>query len=196
MTSDDPVWTAYAKGVKKIRKAKAVVKPVSSSRRKSACCEAASALTLTRCIHRASASDSEHKSPRPADAGGWIPTFVGMTQKAKPLHIILDRRVEKNIRQGDIALEARIDLHGMTQSEAYDALARFMAKQVKAGRRNLLVITGKGRGNAGVLKTNLPMWLQSLPEASAILTLRPAAPKHGGDGAFYVVLRKRPEVRG
>ena len=110
--------------------------------------------------------------------------------RAIDINTALDRRVEKNLRQGDIDIEARIDLHGMTQTIAYDALARFMARQVKAGKRNLLIITGKGSKGDGVLRANLPNWLQTLPEMSHILTLRPAADKHGGSGAFYVICKK------
>ena len=113
---------------------------------------------------------------------------------ALPAH--LDRQVEKNLRTGMIGIEARIDLHGLTQAQAFDRLARFMAAQVKLGHRRLLVITGKGSGGEGVLRKSLPDWLQNLPEAAALLALRPAAPKHGGDGAFYVLLRNlrpRPE---
>jgi len=90
-----------------------------------------------------------------------------------------------------IKIDARIDLHGMTQAEAHGALAHFMASTAKAGCRNLLIITGKGRGGEGVLRTNLPRWLESLPEAGSVLALRPAAPKHGGDGAFYLLLKKK-----
>ena len=104
--------------------------------------------------------------------------------------MLLGRRAEKELRQGEIEIEARIDLHGMTQAKAYAALARFMAVQVKNRRRKLLVITGKGREGQGVLRQNLRDWLRSLPEAPSLLALRPAAPKHGGDGAFYVVLRR------
>ena len=78
----------------------------------------------------------------------------------------------------------------LTQSEAFEALARFLHRKVKAGKKILLIVTGKGRGDAGVLKTQLPFWLTQLPEAAQILALRPAAIKHGGSGAFYVLLRR------
>ena len=103
----------------------------------------------------------------------------------------LERNREKALRDGDIAIDAKLDLHGMTQVEAFEALADFMHKKTKAGKRTYLIITGKGRGGEGVLRRNLEGWISQLPEARSVLALRPAAPKHGGEGAFYVVMRKR-----
>ncbi len=109
----------------------------------------------------------------------------------KDVHKSLERNREKLLRQGDFDIDAKLDLHGMTQVEAFEALADFMRKKTKAGKRGFLIITGKGRGGEGVLRRNLENWLGQLPEARAILALRPAAIKHGGDGAFYVLMRKR-----
>jgi DNA-nicking Smr family endonuclease len=103
----------------------------------------------------------------------------------------LGKSREKALRQGEIEIEARIDLHGMTQARAQTALARFIAAQVKTKRRHVLIITGKGRAGSGILRANLAGWLESLPEAACILALRPAALRHGGDGAWYVILRAR-----
>ncbi len=105
----------------------------------------------------------------------------------------LDRRREKALRQGDIALDGQLDLHGLTQDAAYTALAAFMRRQVREGARYLLVITGKGREGEGVLRRSFKDWLADLPERGSILAVRPAAPKHGGEGAFYVLLRRQRE---
>jgi DNA-nicking Smr family endonuclease len=118
-------------------------------------------------------------------------THTITTRKEKYLNISLDRHRERELRRGAIRIEARLDLHGMTQVEAYAALAKFLTTEAKAGRRNLLVITGKGHAGQGVLRSNLAGWLESLPLTVPILALRPAAPKDGGTGAFYVLL-KRP----
>jgi DNA-nicking Smr family endonuclease len=104
-----------------------------------------------------------------------------------------DRKTERRLREGDVALDARLDLHGMTQSQAHAALAGFMKAQAAAGARNLLIITGKGRNNEGVLRTQLTHWLDALPEAALIRDTRQAAARHGGDGAFYVMLKRRRE---
>ncbi len=105
---------------------------------------------------------------------------------AKPL----ERRREKNFLRGEILIESILDLHGMTQNEAFDALRNFLSGAIKNKKRNLLVITGKGKNNSGVLRKNFENWIRDIPESSAILALRPGAQKHGGAGAFYVVLRK------
>ncbi len=166
-TDDTKIWSAYAKGVKRGYKAKL-------------------GLGL-----RAPA-------PNPSREGREImpvmPLPVARKNEKQSVHkqdIQFDRRVEKQLRQGSIEIDARLDLHGMVQTEAYAALARFVAAQVKAGRRNILIITGKGRLGQSVLRNNLPGWLQSLPAAGAMLALRTAAPKHGGDGAFYLILRRQ-----
>ena len=114
-----------------------------------------------------------------------------MKKSAKPFQELLDRTTERQLKQGHFIIEARLDLHGMTQAEAHEMLAHFMVAQVKAKRRNLLIITGKGRGGEGALRTNLINWLVALPTAKDILGLRHAAPKHGGEGAFYIILRRQ-----
>ena len=103
----------------------------------------------------------------------------------------LERNREKSLRLGDIVIDAKLDLHGMTRVEAFETLVNFMHKKTKAGKRTYLIITGKGRGGEGVLRRNLESWISQLPEAKSVLALRPGAPKHGGEGAFYVVMRKR-----
>lgn len=103
----------------------------------------------------------------------------------------LDRRTERRLRQGDIVIEARLDLHGLTQSQAFTALLRFVDQRVAEGKRRLLVITGKGFQGKSVLRQNVPKWLSGDPRlATRILALRQAMPKHGGEGAWYIILRK------
>jgi DNA-nicking Smr family endonuclease len=125
-----------------------------------------------------------------------MPTVWAKPKTSTPLKketslSVLERTREKKLRQGEIGIEAKLDLHGMTQSVAYDALASFMRRSVKNHKRHLLIITGKGADGAGVLRTNLKTWLSQMPESTSILALRPASPKHGGEGAFYVILRKK-----
>ena len=103
---------------------------------------------------------------------------------------VLERKREKALRDGSFEVDAKLDLHGMTQAQAFDELAEFMHRTVKAGKRHLLIITGKGREGAGVLRNNLQKWLGQMPEAKAVMALRSASARHGGSGAFYVILRK------
>ncbi len=102
----------------------------------------------------------------------------------------LDRRREKALRLGDVDIDAKLDLHGLTQIEAFEALSNFMKRIALAGKRHLLVVTGKGGSTGGVLRRSLKDWLGQLPEAGLIMALHPAAPKHGGEGAYYIVMRK------
>ena len=119
----------------------------------------------------------------------------------------LDRRKARRIGSGKIEIEGRIDLHGLRQAEAHSALRRFLARSHAAGRRWVLVITGKGaplrrgededdlvgvrEGERGVLKRNVPRWLEE-PELRAIVVgYTTAAIRHGGEGALYVQLRRK-----
>lgn len=86
-------------------------------------------------------------------------------------------------------LQGRIDLHGMTQAEAFDALCGFITSSVAARKKTLLVITGKGPKSDGVLRRMLPLWLENPRLKKHVRAIMPAEPKDGGAGAFYVTLR-------
>jgi DNA-nicking Smr family endonuclease len=124
----------------------------------------------------------------------------------------LDRRKARAIGSGRIEVEARIDLHGMRQSEAHVSLRRFLMRAHADGCRWVLVITGKGRSQRrrsdpddigyggeeerGVLRRSVPGWLAE-PELRAIVVgFTPAAIRHGGEGALYVQLRRRERSSG
>lgn len=99
----------------------------------------------------------------------------------------LDRRSAQRLKRGARPIEARLDLHGMTQTEAHQALRDFIARAAAAERRSLLVITGKG----GVLRAAVPRWLGEPSNRGRVLAVAPAQPKDGGPGALYVLLRRR-----
>jgi len=104
----------------------------------------------------------------------------------------LDRRSAARLRRGEIALDARLDLHGRTQDEAHRALVRFIGTSHDAGLRAVLVITGKGgSGGEGVLRRAVPRWLGEARCRALVLAVAPARPRHGGDGALYVLLRRK-----
>lgn len=116
---------------------------------------------------------------------------------------VLDRRKARRLAKGREPIEARIDLHGMRQSEAHVALRGFLLRCFGAGIRQVLVITGKGMTGAdeddrdwmmgqrerGVLRRNVPRWLAEPDLAAVVSGTAPAHLKHGGDGALYVMLR-------
>lgn len=103
----------------------------------------------------------------------------------------IDRRTDEKLRRGQMEIDGRIDLHGMGQAEAYEALRGFLLAGYGKGRRCVLVITGKGRGGRGVLREKTPEWLREGELANIVLRFYPAKPQHGGDGALYVLLRRR-----
>ena len=101
-----------------------------------------------------------------------------------------DRATETKLRRGQLPLEGRLDLHGMTQTEAFEALCRFIHAAVAREKRTVLVITGKGRRFEGVLKRMVPQWLEDPELARYLVAVTPAHQKDGGSGAFYLRLRK------
>jgi DNA-nicking Smr family endonuclease len=117
----------------------------------------------------------------------------------------LDRRTAERLRRGQLPIEARLDLHGMRQDEAHDALAAFLARVSSRGFRCVLIITGKGLRRlddaewrieaSGVLKSAVPRWLAEPVQRARILAVAEAQPKHGGSGALYVLLRRQREGR-
>lgn len=105
----------------------------------------------------------------------------------------VDRRTDERLRRGQMKIDGTLDLHGLNQIQAYEALLAFVMKKHKQDARCLLVITGKGglAEKAGVLRQKLPLWLAAPPLADDVLRIYPARPRHGGTGAFYVLLRRR-----
>jgi DNA-nicking Smr family endonuclease len=108
----------------------------------------------------------------------------------------LDRRQKQRLARGSVPLDARIDLHGRSQSEAHAALLHFLRAAQRDGARFVLVITGKGArarddsSERGVLKRQVPLWLR-LPEFRGyVVGFEDAHIGHGGEGALYVRLRR------
>jgi len=104
----------------------------------------------------------------------------------------LDKRTSARLRRGQIPIDSRVDLHGLTQAEAKEFLGQALAIAQGRGHRCVLVITGKGlrREGGGVLKAKLPHWLAEAKIRPLILANEPARPQHGGGGATYVLLRR------
>lgn len=130
------------------------------------------------------------KTEKPVAEG--IALSIGRGKEAR--HHPLELPVKRKIAKGRLALEARIDLHGMIQSEAHGFLLGFLIRAHERGLRHVLVITGKGTslGSDGALKRAVPLWF-SLPEFRPLISsYEPAARNHGGDGALYVRLARQP----
>jgi DNA-nicking Smr family endonuclease len=104
----------------------------------------------------------------------------------------LDRRSWLKLRRGSYPIDARIDLHGMTQAEAHARLASFLAAAQARGNRCVLVITGRGLRHGGTLREMTPRWLETGSNRGIVLSFAQARLHHGGEGALYVLLRRRP----
>ena len=108
------------------------------------------------------------------------------------LHM-MDRRTAERLKGGRMIIAARIDLHGMPAVAAQAAFERFIISSHARGHRCVLVITGKGQRSGtdgGVLKRELPRWLNLPQIRPLVLATTPAQPKDGGAGAMYVLLRR------
>jgi DNA-nicking Smr family endonuclease len=104
---------------------------------------------------------------------------------------VLDKPVAAKIRRGALAIEATLDLHGHTREQAYEALVKRVTQWQEHAIRTALIITGKGRmGARGTLRELLPRWLAESPLRERIIAYDIAAPRHGGEGAWYVRIRK------
>lgn len=139
-----------------------------------------------------------------------LPEPAPVTRRATPPELAnFDRNSARKIRGGRLEIEARVDLHGMRQHEAHAALRRFLLSCQRRGFRYVLIITGKGTalGSAashvgeadrdrGVLKRNVPRWLEEPDMRALVVSYTTAAIQHGGEGAIYVHLRsnKRGEA--
>ncbi len=110
----------------------------------------------------------------------------------------LDKRSAQRMKRGQMQIEARLDLHGHHQDEAHRALNGFISGAANAGKRCVLVITGKGlkmdgsnERQIGILREMVPRWLNEEPNRSRILSFNHATPADGGTGALYVLLKKK-----
>lgn len=119
------------------------------------------------------------------------PQIKGMPKPPSPGG--LDRPTRKKLAKGRLQLEAKLDLHGMTQAEAHSVLLGFLHRAYHDGRRHVLVVTGKGSslGSEGVLRRAVPAWLATPAFRGLVSGHEDAARHHGGGGAMYIRLRKR-----
>ena len=107
----------------------------------------------------------------------------------------IDGASSKKLRAGKFDVEARLDLHGMTQQRAFLSLQNFIQTSVMNQFRTILVITGKGTGGRGILRNQFPEWLRTETCAQHVLAFGQAQAKDGGSGAFYIRLRRNRGVR-
>ena len=120
---------------------------------------------------------------------------------ARPAPGRLGVKATRRIATGRQAIDTVIDLHGLTQARAFQILETRLPAARRAGNKTVLVVTGKGAPQAaphhdpaetprGILRRAVPQWLETPPLSSHVAAVSKAGPRHGGDGALYVVLRK------
>jgi DNA-nicking Smr family endonuclease len=124
-----------------------------------------------------------------------------LTPPAPPSFEPFDDRLRQRLGRGRAEIDARIDLHGLRQDEAHRTLRAFLAAEQARGSRVVLVITGKGRSpsadpfaEAGVLRRQVPHWMGAADIRPLIVSYDEAGRGHGGEGAFYVRLRRRTRI--
>ncbi|MGE7370507.1 Smr/MutS family protein [Neorhizobium sp. NPDC001467] len=110
----------------------------------------------------------------------------------RKMHHPLEKPVKRKLARGHLLLEARIDLHGLVQSEAHGILLDFLSRAHERGLRHVLIITGKGSslGSEGALKRAVPLWFAKPEFRFLISSYETAARQHGGEGALYVRLSR------
>ena len=126
-------------------------------------------------------------------------TLPGIADRLRAAPLNMDAKSFTKMKRGKLAPEARIDLHGMIVSEAHAELTGFILDAAADGKRLVLVITGKGRvrddfgsipARRGILRHQVPQWLALPPLRNLVLQVTPAHVRHGGEGAYYVYLRR------
>jgi DNA-nicking Smr family endonuclease len=153
----------------------------------------------------APATDKPKPRPKPG-AKEAAPPPKPAPKAVKPAPIAargeaLDRQTARQLERGRLAVEARLDLHGMRQREAHAALRRFLKSAQGKGYRHVLVITGKGAAadisrpfyeddERGVLRQAVPHWLAAPDLAHVVVSYSGAPRRLGGEGALYVLLRR------
>ena len=150
------------------------------------------------------AAASESGPPPPKRIKGRVPSPRPVPQLvATPIRPLtangLDSTWDRKLTRGTIDPDVTIDLHGMTLGQAHDRLNGGIAQALAMGARVILLSAGKHRPHGdhdqrgerrGAIRAKLLDWLAAGPHAGRIAAVRAAQPRHGGDGAVYIVLRK------
>lgn len=134
---------------------------------------------------------------QPARKPPPMPSYTPpQSRAASPAGSGIDDRTARKVLKGQLRIEDRIDLHGMTQSLAHGRLVAFLHRCHGEGKRMVMVITGKGRLSGGILRQMVPHWLREPQCAVYVSAFREAHVSHGGEGALYVRLRRQPKSGG
>ncbi len=137
--------------------------------------------------------------PAPPPSATIEPAAARPTKPSAPPLAPIERRLKRDLSRGRAAIDAALDLHGLNQADAHQALRGFLRQSQAQGARLVIIVTGKG-GSAeewsgwpnerGVLKRVTPQWLREPDLRSVVLGFEEAGRAHGGSGALYVRLRR------
>jgi DNA-nicking Smr family endonuclease len=146
-------------------------------------------------IQPAVRSEAEAALAKPVRPRSVIPVVAPPAKKPlTPPLVPLGRRERGQLSKGKKEIEARLDLHGMTQARAHRALSGFLHRAHGDGLTFVLVITGKGKAGAeserGVLRRQVPQWLSHPEFRTLVVGFEEAHIGHGGAGALYVRIRR------
>jgi DNA-nicking Smr family endonuclease len=138
--------------------------------------------------------------PQPGKSAKLVPPVASPSSaraSAPPPLAPLGRRMKQRLSRGTAEIDGRIDLHGLTQAEAHAVLWRFLHQAQTRDAKVVLVITGKGarpggdpHAERGVLKRQVPLWLESAELRPLVVGFESASLGHGGQGALYVRVRR------
>ena len=204
---DAALWNAFTQGIEQARfRPRVPETDVSSDAVRSSSGEARAAYGSRAAKAARSRGGAEiDRTPRLKQAAAAKPATVPN---------MIDSKAVRRIGNGRLAIDARVDLHGLRQREAHAELRRFLMRSVAKGHRMVLVITGKGGRDRsripavgsddfrpdgfgfaadrepGVLRRQVPMWLREPDLAAIVVGFTTAHVRHGGEGALYVQLRR------
>jgi DNA-nicking Smr family endonuclease len=191
-SGDDDVWWHTAASVEPLKRGKPRFHPAVESAKAKAESPSPKAASPRKKISKA--SDGPIAQPATAQR-------TKSASSSPPALSTFDRNSMRKIKDGRMEIEARVDLHGMRQDEAHTALRAFLMRCHGRGMRFVLVITGKGRspasgdiiadyeGGRGILRRNVPRWLEEPDVRNIVVSYTTAAIRHGGEGALYIHLR-------
>ena len=115
------------------------------------------------------------------------------TKKTLPLrnknNLILEDRTKKILKNKNFVIDAFLDLHGLNQKEAKNKIKEFVTEAFLKKKRHVVVITGKGENNKGILKTQTPNWLAEEEISKYIIGYTNSPQSMGGDGAIYINIK-------
>ena len=206
-TDDKKVWKAVTKNVVSrhagVRSTEAAVTPATSSQsRFESATPAPEKAEKRQGAERRASRDELLDLVADNNRQAKSPPKVNLTAQAGPALTPgatrdIDRRTATRLKQGRLPIEGRLDLHGMIRDTAFQAVQGFVQSSALDGKRCVILVTGKGLGQrgGGVLRNEVPQWLNLPANRKYIISFTYAQPKDGGTGALYIYLRRPDRIQ-